>query len=144
MKRLAWSILVLLPLAASADEIYRSVDENGIVIYSDRPTPNSEEITINAPRPSSSANSASQAAQPRPSTAGSRLVAELPPPQRQPAEIAANRAANCEIARQTAETYNNSRRLFRTLPDGEREYLDDEELLAARASAESDVAYWCD
>ena len=144
MTRLAWSLLALLPLGATADEIYRSVDENGIVAYSDRPTANSEEIVVKAQRPSSSAQDSTPPTQPRPTTAGSRLVAELPQRQRPPAEIAANRAANCEVARQTAETYNNSRRLFRTLPDGEREYLSDEELLAARASAESDVAYWCD
>lgn len=145
MQRLAWSILALLPLGATADEIFRSVDENGVVVYSDRPSAGSEEFVIRTPRPASPPTPvASPVATPRPSSAARRPVIAEMAREPDPALVEATRARNCEIARQASDTYNQSRRLFRTGPDGEREYLSDAELTEARATAEANVAAWCD
>jgi hypothetical protein len=62
---------------------------------------------------------------------------------RAPEEIAAERARNCALAQERAERYRISRRLYRSLPNGEREYLSDAELDEARAKAEADVGNWC-
>jgi len=54
------------------------------------------------------------------------------------------RAENCTKARQRSETYSTAHRLYRELEDGEREYLNDDELDAERAEAEQLVNEWCD
>lgn len=54
------------------------------------------------------------------------------------------RAENCKKARETYTTYSTSRRLYRQLENGEREYLDDNELENARTEAEQLVNKWCD
>jgi hypothetical protein len=64
--------------------------------------------------------------------------------ERTPAEVAAEKERNCAAARERSDRYKVSQRLFRTLPNGEREYLSDAELDEARAKADADVANWCD
>jgi hypothetical protein len=59
-------------------------------------------------------------------------------------ETEEQRAANCQKARDQLETYDTSPRLYRPLPNGEREYLNDEELDAERANARRQVREWCD
>jgi hypothetical protein len=146
LRRLAWSILLIIPIGAMAD-IYRSVDENGVVNYSDLPTgADAERIAVSA-RP---AVAAAQPADPADSDAESSdtdadatVYAEIPR-EPTPEEVAADRARNCEYSRQMLESYTTSHRLYRQGPDGEREYLSDAEIDAARARAESNVAAWCD
>lgn len=144
MKRIVWSILLVIPVGAVAADVYRSVDANGVVTYSDLPTTQSERVTIVASRAGSTTTPRSEAAgRTQNETAGdSPLVAEIP---REPTadELAADRERNCGYARQKLETFSQSHRLFRNGPDGERIYLSDDELTAARVKAESDVAEWC-
>jgi hypothetical protein len=54
------------------------------------------------------------------------------------------RADTCEKARKRREKYITSRRLYRQLEDGERDYLTDEELDNERAEAQRLVDEWCD
>jgi hypothetical protein len=137
-------IITLGLLAASAlhgAEVFRYVDENGNVAYSDRPVGQNAEsivITTNAPvvPPRTTA-----AAQPNENPDES---VQREPREPTPEERAEDRAANCTIARERMERYAISRRLFRPLPDGEREYLSDAEIDEARAGAAADVEEWCD
>jgi hypothetical protein len=134
---------VALPLFAA--EVYRSFDADGNVVYSDRPgDQGSERIFVATPSPSSSprpalTNEGATPASAQPEVLGGQIVVE-----RTPAEIAAERQRNCTAARERADRYKVSQRLFRTLPNGEREYLSDAELDEARAKADADVASWCD
>lgn len=141
MKRLVWSILMVLPLGSVADEIYRSVDENGVVVYSDRPSADAEPITVVA----SVTRTVRPAAPAQEDTADEDepIFAEVPR-EATPEELAAERAQNCEIAQQRFTAYSQSQRLFRTDADGERIYLTDAEIDEARSTAEADVAAWCD
>ena len=143
MKRLAWSILIMLPIGAPATEVYRSIDANGHVIYSDRPGDATETVvvrpvvdTFDASARQAAEGQDSQQAEPNTMLAAANEAAGE--------SSAAERARNCQVARERAETYAASRRLFRTLPDGEREYLSSAEIDEARARAQSDVANWCD
>lgn len=142
MKRLVWSILIVLPFGALADDIYRSVDENGVVVYSDRPTGDSEVITVVA-SVTRTVRPAAPAASDELSRDNQEVFAEVPR-EATPEELAAERAQNCEIARQRATVYSQSQRLFRTDAAGERIYLTDAEIDEARSTAEADVAAWCD
>jgi hypothetical protein len=134
------AVTVLVANTLLAAEVYRQVNPDGTVSYSDRPSSDmAETITINTrasvPRPAPAAD--------EPDTGPAAPAAE--PEARQPSreEIAAERAANCAAARERNDRYQMSRRLYRSLPDGEREYLSDEELDAARAGAAADVEQWC-
>jgi hypothetical protein len=136
---------MILPLGASATDIYRSVDENGIVVYSDRPTDRTELVQINTSVPDSPTTAASRAngEESDDSASNTPLVAEIPR-EATPEEIASDRARNCELARQMVEAYSQAHRLFREGADGEREYLTAAEIDEARSKADSNVATWCD
>ena len=144
MKRLSWSILLVIPFGAFAADVYKSVDANGVVVYSDLPRDGAERVTVRTtPGSSPSASSrASSQADGKPAEDNSPLGAEIPR-ESTPDEIAADRARNCEYARQKLQTYSNSHRLYRNGADGERVYLSDDEITEARAKAETDVAEWC-
>ncbi|NNC65115.1 MAG: DUF4124 domain-containing protein [Gammaproteobacteria bacterium] len=140
----AISIITLGLLAASAlhgAEVFRYVDENGNVAYSDRPVgQNAESIVITTIAPVVPPRTTA-AAQPNenPDESVQREAREPTPEER-----AEDRAVNCTIARERMERYAISRRLYRPLPDGEREYLSDAEIDEARAGAAADVEEWCD
>lgn len=139
--------LVSGPLWSQA--VYRSVDESGTVSYSDRPQgENVEEIFIavrssaNRPAPRQSASSGTQ-------PQAAEQASQQPGQQAEAAglteeEIAQQRAENCRIATERLERYTVSHRLYRNLPNGEREYLSDAEIDDARATAAADVEEWCD
>jgi len=141
----AISLVTLALLAASTlygAEVYRYVDENGNVGYSDRPVGQNPEpivITTNTPIAPPATPAAAQPAPESPDETVQRERRESTPEER-----AEDRAANCTVARERLERYAISRRLFRELPDGEREYLSDAEIDEARAGAAADVEEWCD
>lgn len=141
----AISIITLVFLAASTlhgAEVFRYVDEDGNVAYSDRPVgQNAEAIVITTNAPIAPPPSTAPA---QPATATPEETVERQRREPTPEERAADRAANCTIARERNERYAISRRLFRELPDGEREYLSDAEIDEARARAAADVEEWCD
>ncbi len=146
---------VLLTLAATTTfgaEVYRSTDAKGNVIYSDRPeNSTSQAVTVLTARPSSSAPR-TVATPPRPAAGGADAAKpatdDAATPQKEkreptPAEKAEDRAKNCKIARERQQTYTTSHRLYRTGPNGERQYLNDAEIDEARAKAAADVETWC-
>jgi hypothetical protein len=53
------------------------------------------------------------------------------------------KAEQCKEAQARYKSYTESRRLFRPLPNGEREYLTDKELEEARARAKQTVTDYC-
>jgi hypothetical protein len=137
-------LALALTIPAVAGEIYRSVDENGVTVYTDRPPyPGAQPISIHS-RPTDLAAVAEEQA---------RLLGEddpnlVPPPPaeraRDPQAEAAQRAEQCRLARERAQTYATSQRLYEPLPDGGRRYLTDEELDRARDEAQQAVARFCE
>lgn len=146
LKQLIWSILTVLPLGALATEVYVSVDEDGQVVYSDRPqgTEQMQVIQIGnrngAPAPVAQPAAAdTPAAEPGEEAEEGQLVFEM-----EREATPEERTSNCQIARERAEARNTAHRIYRELPNGEREYLSAEEIDEARAKAEADIAEWCD
>jgi hypothetical protein len=140
-------LLALLGAVAHGAEVYRSTDANGVVSFSDRPQgANAQQVTVATPRPGTPAPARQR---PTRAAAGDAAAAASPATQSEPpaqtlAERAAERRENCASARERVERYAISHRLFRTLPDGEREYLSDSEIDQARSQAAADVENWCD
>jgi hypothetical protein len=149
LKHLSWAILLILPSALFAAEVYRTVDADGHVIFTDRPSDNqnAELIEVETSAPPAPAAGQDQgdddAADDRSGSVNQSLGAEVPRPATAE-EIAKERRANCERAKQIAETYQSARRLYRDLGNDEREYLSSEEIDQARAEADQNVAIWCD
>ncbi len=141
-------VSLLVVSQVSATTVYRTVDKDGNVHYSDRPDGGeTQQLTIRTPRRSTAAPARTAAANAAASSQATAAPAEQGPSEEQLAEQAARQAArraeNCEIARGRLERYAISHRLYRTLPNGEREYLSDAEIDEARARAEADVKEWC-
>ena len=151
-------IIAVIPLALvaanlCASEVYRSVAPDGTVIYSDRPTgPNAQPIFVAAQRTSSTRAPAASTSTPPAAESGEQAAtsADEPPAMhdeeevlRAQRELAEQRQRNCEIARLRQQNYNAAHRLYRQLPNGEREYLSDAEIDEARAQAAADVEAWC-
>jgi Domain of unknown function (DUF4124) len=146
--RMFWlGCLVLLAFPLWGGEVYRSVDANGNVRYSDRPEgANAERVQIVVARPPAPPPTAPPAAQPESSPAAAQGGQEAATPATReptPAEKAEERKRNCSIATERLEQYQVSHRLYRSLPDGGREYLTDEEIDEARSKAAAEVDKWC-
>jgi Domain of unknown function (DUF4124) len=132
-RTIAIAILVWLPLSGALADVYRSVDAQGHVQYSDTPTPGAELIRMNngrAPirstpvasantaKPTSLAQSGDQVHQQLEQEAAARSVQN---------DVAQTRADQCKKA---TDAYNGSvqaRRIYKTGPNGEHEFLTDDE-----------------
>lgn len=136
-------------MAHAQKEVYRWVDRDGNVIYSDVPLdPDAQPtgLTYRATSPSQVA-----ARQQQEATRFARAEEQAGAEAEQAAETAQKRQEaarqreiGCAAARKRMETYTTAPRLYETLPDGQRRYLTDAEIDEARASAMDDVTAWCD
>ena len=143
-------VLALLACAAAsaqAQEVYRTLQADGTVVYSDRPlSADSVLVTVDT-RPAGAESAAT----------GSRSAAAAGSAGRQDssagkesgmaaavAEQKAMRAEACREAKAAAEAYERSPRLYEELPDGGRRYLSDEEIAEARQNARQAVVDFCD
>ena len=131
-KLLTASLACLLVTApALANDIYKYVDENGTVHYVDRPTGAATEERVafvsqrgaSAPRAS---ESGSDWRERRESRQEARKAAE------EEASQKAERAKLCQESRNRLQQYNQARRLYRTDENGERVYLDEDQVEEAR------------
>jgi len=135
---------------AQAGDVYKYVDERGTTLYTDKPIPGAVLVSAGTQRPPEvtarnyAANQASSNAQL--STSNQNIAAA-----QNDARLAANVAKDVEASRldrckKAREAYNsavNSRRLYRELPDGKREYLTDDELVKQRLDSAKAVEAIC-
>ena len=138
-------LATLLAAPAVANDVYRTVDERGVVVYSDRPlSERSEPVRVEASTPDRAQATppaeppADEQASPSQREADQAVLAAAR------AEQVEIRAAACREARAALEVYETSPRLYETLPDGGRRFLSDEEVVQARVQARQAVADFCD
>ena len=129
---------------AVAGDIYKTVDDNGVPVYTDRPPyPGAKPLGITS-RPTDPEAVAEESAR----LLGADSPDLVPPPSAgqapDPAAEAAAREEQCRLARERAQGYATSQRLYEPLPDGGRRYLTDEELTRAREEAEQAVVRFCE
>ncbi len=148
MKMRVFCMAALLTLSATASaEVYRWVDGQGRVHYSDRPSANAQLVSVRS-RPSSDetvAARASQDAEQR-SQAATQEAQERSDQQTTQAvqqDVNQVRAEKCKKAQEAYTTAIESQRLYRQGKDGEREYLTDAELTEARINSRKAVDQWC-
>lgn len=132
-------ILTGAAVAVQAD-IYRYVDSNGHVQYSDRWVPGSERIRTTTSRPSSSSSSTSRTSSS--TSEGDSRASEIARNQQTARavqqDLDAARAKQCEEATKKYEQAIHARRMYRTGPNGERQYMTDAELSEYRLNARAE------
>ena len=138
-------LLAVLGTAAYGADVYRSTAPDGTVSYSDRPQGADAQFVFSAnarstaTRPTTPAGAPASTAQSAPQAPANPTLPEGP----SSTKLREERQKNCETAREVQERYALSRRLFRTNAAGDREYLDDAAVAAARSKAAADVQDWC-
>ena len=148
------ALLLLLAAAAAtsgavASEIYKYTDADGNVYFVDRPTgqPSEERLDIVSSRTNSASVQASVQArrdrQAEREAARSRAADQAQTAAEAAAE-AERRAEQCASYRARMETYLQSTRLYREDASGERVYLDEAQMLDARAKLQDKIQETCD
>ena len=137
-----------LATSAFAGEIYKYVDEDGNVHYLDRPTGESGEERMDISYSGTSNAAVSARVEKRRDYMATLEEARSEAKSQREAEAQARaemeaRAAKCEEHRARLESYLQSRRLFRENEAGEREYLDEEQMMEARRKVEEAIQENC-
>jgi len=140
MRRVAAATLLMsLAVTAAQADVYRSVDAQGQVHYSDTPTPGSELVHVQRGGGGIAFNSTTAAAAKSTSAATAASTAAKAngqvqdPLAKQAAEKAVQqdveqtRADQCTKAKSDYEAAIAARRIYKTGTNGEREYLSDDE-----------------
>lgn len=137
-----------LTTSAFAGEIYKYVDEQGNVHYVDRPTGESGEERLGISYTGTSSAAVTAQVKHRRDYMEALDEARGERESRREAEAQARaemeaRAAKCQESRARLESYLQAHRLYRQDESGEREYLDDEQILEARRKAEEAIQEHC-
>jgi hypothetical protein len=137
-----------LATSAFAGEIYKYVDEDGNVHYLDRPTGESGEERMDISYSGTSNAAVSARVEKRRDYMATLEEARSEAKSQREAEAQARaemeaRAAKCQEHRARLESYLQSRRLFRENEAGEREYLDEEQMMEARRKVEEAIQENC-
>jgi Domain of unknown function (DUF4124) len=150
MRLLMLGLAIALPAAVSAEQLYRWVDKDGTVRYSDRPPPGGQPArTLNVPGPApagedkGSAGSSSlqdqekafQKRQEEQKKAADKAAAE--------AKQQAAKDDNCRRARESLAVLNGGRRVMQVDAQGNPYYMDDAQRAQEAQKAQQAVKDWC-
>jgi hypothetical protein len=138
--RLATILIALtLPVSAFSAEVYRSVDAQGHVQYSDTPTPGAELISVSA----RNGNEVTTPSKPASKSDADEQIAKDQAQQAVQKDVSTVRADQCKKATDQYQQYLQSRRIYKTLPNGDREYMTDADADALRLSARQTMETAC-
>ena len=138
-------LLAVTAAAAHAEDVYRTLQPDGTVVYSDRPLSAASvkvDLNVKPADPDQAAALASELAareDARRQAAGGSNAFEAARAEQQKL-----RATACEEARSALSRYERAPRLYEELPDGGRRLLSDEETARIRVDARQAVADFCD
>jgi hypothetical protein len=134
MRRAVVAALIMsLPFAAAMADVYRSIDAQGQVHYSDTPTPGAELVHVQK-LGFATTNVASSAPASSSASASANSNSNLPPPdpvkqqaakQAVQQDVAQTRADQCKKATTDYNQAVDARRIYKPGANGEREYLSD-------------------
>jgi len=149
--------LMLAFAAAASAQLYRWVDKDGKVRYSDTPPPGAKATTLRPPPGSSAPPPAAGDAASKGARKGPMTPAEQEADFRK-RQVDAQKARekddqagrdgqakqdNCARARETLSSLESGQRIARTNANGERYYVDDDQRAAETEKARQSVNSWC-
>jgi hypothetical protein len=131
----------------TAGEIYKWTDEDGNVHYEDRPVGKTDMEHVDIVSRSTD-NTVVQARvdADRQARAAKRQVAAEAPPEMSKEEIRAEQQARqekCQMYRDRLQAFLRSTRLYEEDDGGDRNYLSEEEVMAARTKVEDQIQEYC-
>lgn len=134
--------------SATANEVYKWIDDEGNVHYEDRPSGTASEQRLALSYKRTDPGSIEALKENRSAALLARQEAEAKQAEdaQAAAALAAEEAARkekCESYRASLNTFANSRRVYRIDDSGERVFLEDTEIEETRARAEALVAKYC-
>lgn len=132
---------------AVAGEIYKWTDADGYVHYEDRPIGETDmqHVDIISRNTDNSVVQARLDAD-REARATARQVASEAPPEMTREEIRAEQKARqekCQQVRGQLQTFLQSNRIYKEEEGGERQYLSEDEVMAARSKVEGQIQEYC-
>lgn len=138
---------MLLANAALAD-VYKYQDEFGNALYTDKPrTLPAERVNVQSKKTDAATvqarNDVEMQRLQQEEQARQQLAEHRSKEQAATQLSTKEKAERCNKARERYESYINSHKLYEQLPDGERRYLDSQELDAARAAAKASMEQLC-
>ena len=132
---------------ASGGEIYKWTDEDGNIHYEDRPIGKTdvEHVDVVSRNTDNSVVQARLDAD-REARAAARQVASEAPPDMTKEDLRAeqqDRQEKCQMYRDRLQAFLRSTRLYQEDAQGERNYLSEEEIMAARTKVEGQIQEYC-
>ena len=145
MKRLIVLALACAVVPLASAELYKYVDKNGKTVYSDTPPPGVDAKPLHV-----SPSSGGGGGAPKPAVTLDKELEkgrELAKDREKKADVEEKNAKiaeqRCQQARENLQAYTDGGRLFKYDAKGERQFLTDEEIEAARVAAQKDVDESC-
>jgi hypothetical protein len=155
MEKVMLRTLFMLTVAAAAfaagpvaADVYKFKDDHGNVLYTDKPsTLPAERLNIQSQKTDVVSVQARVQEETKRQQEADRASQQAAQNGQQPASAPATtpdgKADGCTKARERYNQYMISHRLYEALPDGQRRYLSDAEIDAARASAKASMDVMC-
>jgi hypothetical protein len=146
MRYLAVLSLLTLSAPALAADVYRSVDAQGHVQYSDQPTPGAVLVSVSSSHSTTVTAVAVKSAADTLAKSNEQIreqQAQQAAKQAVDKDVAQTRAEQCKKAQDRYQQTIDAHRLYRAGKDGEREYLSDAETDQARLDARLDMEASC-
>lgn len=159
MMRIVLLAIAVLGASAAQGQVYKCLDSNGKVIYSQNPCPPSmkRETMSRGGIPPAAAVAPADAAAGKASKSGPKTPAEQEQASKKRQQDAAkaakiaeqktaeaqNRELNCRNARQRLAQYEIGGRISQINDKGERYYMEDAQIEAAKSQARADVSQYC-
>jgi len=139
---LAAAALLIAPLAGA--QLYKYVDKDGKTVYTDQPpaATESKQLRVAPPAapssgPKSNLERDKELQKSRDSEKDKGKKAE------EAAKAAEQKAANCQVAKNAHQHYQDGGRIYKYNAAGEREFMSDAEIDAARAKSKRDMDEAC-
>lgn len=145
MKRVMMVAIALALSPAAMAQLYKSVDKDGRVIYTDQPPASGNAKTINIPRSvtDAPAPSKSYVAQDKENEKKKKEANEKAAKAGDPAKKAQEDQARCAQAKSAYQMYADGGRIFKSDEKGERVFLSDAEIESARAKSRREMDEAC-
>lgn len=146
MKRLAILALTLALAPLAGAQLYKYTDKDGKTVYTDQPpaAADSKQIRIQpsagptpAPAPAAAPKSPQELQKARDADKGKAKKAE------DEAKNAAAKQANCNVAKQQHQHYQDGGKIYKYNAAGERELMGDDDIEAARARSKRELDEAC-
>lgn len=137
---------VLAALAAQAGDIYRWKDAAGTWHYADQPVPGAERLSTASRQTAPSDDAIPAESPPKAKPAAATASPNAPSgqvAQRVKQDVAAARAEHCKKATEDYELAISARRLYKAGPNGEQQFLDEDQMEAHRVAARSEMENLC-